>query len=255
VPLAEAEARTAQADWKQLREIVRDADWGDLEFLRFAIHARVLYETDGQKRRSEFHLMWERAMTATRGNPDALVMLGRLVNGWGWKEEAAQVWWLAARSGPAQHAALKALYGLYSAEKNTRELYRVARRVYEMEPTSPVAKNNVAALALALGEDEPEAHRLAAENFRLAPTQPVIAATYAFSLHRQKRTGEAVAILKRLPPAALSDPSISACYGVLLAANGEAGAARPFLETAERQMAQLFPEEAAMVANALKDLL
>jgi predicted Zn-dependent protease len=254
VPLAEAEARTALADWKQLREIVRDADWGDLEFLRFALHARVLYETDGQKRRSEFQLMWERAKTATRGNPEALVMLGRLVNGWGWKQEACEVWWLAAGKGPGNRGALKALYTLHSADKNTRELYRVVRRVLEMEPASPVAKNNVAALALALGVDEPEARRIAEENYRLTPTQPVIATTYAFSLHRQNRTSEALAILKRLPTAALADPSISACYGVLLAANGEAGVARPYLEAADRQKAQLFPEEVALVANALKGL-
>ena len=252
VPLAEAEARTALGDWKKLREIVRDSDWGDLEFLRLAIHARVLFETGGQTRRSEFRPMWESAMNATRGNPDALVMLGRLVNGWGWKAEATEVWWLAAKSGTGGRAALKALFENYSAGKNTRELYRVARRVFEMEPANPVAKNNVASLALLLGEDGPEAHRLAAENYRLTPTQPVLAATYAFSLHRQKRTGEAVAILKKLPPPALADPSIAACYGFLLAQNGETGAARPFLEAADREKEKLFPEEAAMVAEALQ---
>ena len=254
VPLAEAEARTALADWKQLREIVRDADWGDLNFLRLAIHTRVLFETDGQRRRSEFRAMWESATNATRGNPNSLMMLGRLVSGWGWKQEASEVWWLAAKGGTGQRAALKALYAIHSEEKNTRELYRVARRVFEMEPASPVARNNVASLAFLLGEDEPEAHKLAAENFRLAPTQPVIAATYAFSLHRQKRTAEGIAILKNLPPPALADPSIAACYGFLLAQNGEAAAARPFLEAADRQKEQLFSEEAAMVASALKGL-
>jgi len=254
VPLAEAEACTALADWKQLREIIRDSDWGDLEFLRNAIHARVLYETDGRKRRSEFRAMWEQAMSATRGNPSALLMLGRLVNGWGWKQEAAEVWWLAARNGTGQRAALKALFETYSAEKKTRELHRVAKRVYEMEPGNPVASNNVASLAFLLGEDEPEAHRLAAENYRLTPAQPVIASTYAVSLHKQKRDSEAVGILKRLPSAALDDPSIAAWYGFLLAENGEGKEARPFLEAAERKKAELFPEEAAMVADALKGL-
>ena len=250
VPLAEAEARTALADWKKLREIVREADWGDLDFLRLAICARVIYETDGQKRRTEFRATWERAKNATRGNPDALVMLGRLVNGWGWKEEATQVWWLAARNATGQRAALKALFQTYSVEKNTRELYRVARRVYELEPGNPVAKNNVASLALLLGEDEPEAVRLAAELYKLSPTQPVIASTYALSLHRQKRTAEAVGILSRLPPAALADPAVAACYGFLLAENGEHEKARPFIEAADRQKDQLMPEEAAMVAAA-----
>ena len=252
VPLGEAEARTALGDWKQLREIVREADWGDLEFLRLAIHARVLYETDGQRRRSEFRTMWEGAKNSTRGNPNALMMLGRLVKGWGWTQEATEAWWLAARNGTGNRAALKALFSHYSAEKNTRELYRVARRVYEMEPSSPVAKNNVASLALLLGEDEAEAHRLAAELYQQSPRQPVIASTYALSLFRQKQTAKAVGILRDLPPATLADPSIAGCLGVLLSKNGEQEKARPFLEAADRQKQALLPEEAAMVADALR---
>ena len=252
VPLGEAEARTALADWKQLREIVRGADWADLEFLRLAIHARVLYETDGQRRRTEFHTMWESAKNSTRGNPNALMMLGRLVKGWGWKDEATEAWWLAARNGTGNRAALKALFANYSAEKNTRELYRVARRVFEMEPANLVAKNNVAALALLIGEDVDEAHRLAAELYTQTPAQSVIASTHALSLCKQKRAAEAVAVLKKLPPAAFADPSIAACYGVALKDAGDAAAARPFLETADRAKAQLFPEEAAMVADALQ---
>ena len=254
VPLALAEASTILKDWKRLAKLLAENDWEDLEFLRCAIHARLLRETSSRPRPADFVAMWERAMNATKGNPNSLLMLARLVNGWEWKEEAVQVWWLAARSGPTQRAALKALYTIHSADKNTRELYRVARRVYEMEPANPVAKNNVASLALLLGEDEPEAHRLAAEIYKLTPTQPVIASTYALSLHRQKRDSEAIAILRQLPPAALADPSIAAWYGFLLTQNGEAHTARPFLEAADRQKDQLFPEEAAMVAEALKVL-
>jgi Flp pilus assembly protein TadD len=254
VPLALAEACTILKDWKRLGKLINGEDWGDLEFLRCGIHARLLRETSARPRDPDFTAMWERAMNATRGDTNALAMLARLVTGWGWKDEATQVWWLAARPGPTQRAALKALYGIHSEDRNTRELYRVARRVYEMEPASPVAKNNLAALALLLGEDEPEAHRLAAEIYQLTPTQPVIASTYAMSLHAQKRDSEAIAILKQLPPAALDTPSIAALHGFLLAQNGEAQAARPFLEAADRQKEQLFPEEAAMVASALKAL-
>lgn len=252
VPLALAEACTALKDWKRLGKLINGEDWEDLEFLRCAINARLMRETSS--RAADFTAMWERAMNATNGNPNSLAMLARLVNGWGWKEEAVQVWWLAARPGPAQRAALKALYGIHAADRNTRELYRVARRVYEMEPANPVAKNNVASLALLLGEDEPEAHRLAGEIYRLTPMQPVIASTYAMSLHKQKRDSEAIAILRPLPQTALAVPSIAALYGFLLAQNGEAKTARTFLEAADRQKDQLFPEEAAMVAGALKDL-
>ena len=252
VQLATSEAFAVLGDWKRLRDLLVNGDWGDIEFLRFAMLAKVVDETAAHARRAEFQTYWERAKSLTNGNPNALSMLARLVNGWGWKTEAAQVWWLVAAKDAGQRPALKALFQIHSETKNTRELYRVARRVLDVEPANPIAKNNVASLALLLGEDEAEAHRLAAENFKLSPAQPVIATTYAMSLHRQKRTAEAVEILSHLPPTALDDPSIAACYGFLLAENGEQEKARPFLEAADRQKDRLFPEEAALVAGALR---
>lgn len=252
IPLAEAEARTALGDWKRLRVLLNHSDWGDLEFLRFAMLAKVVHETTGHARRADFQTHWERATSSTIGNANALSMLARLVTGWGWKAEAAQVWWLIAAKPAGQRPALKALFQIYSEQKNARELYRVAKRVLQVEPANPIAKNNVASLALLLGEDEAEAHRLAAENYQRAPGQPVFVSTYAMSLHRQKRTAEAVAIFAKVPPAALEDPAIAACHGFLLAENGELEKARPFLEAADRQKEKLFPEEAAMIAGALR---
>ena len=252
VPLALAEACAMAGEWKRLRELVADADWGEVDFLRLAFHARAQRENSGNSRRSESLAMWERATNATKGGTNALSMLARLAGSWGWSDEAAQAWWLISRNKVGQRPALKALYEIYAAEKNTRELYRVAQRVLEVEPANPVAMNNVAMLALLLGEDEAESHRLAEKCHRLAPSQPAISTTYAFSLHRQKRTREAIGIMKSLPESALADPSVAACYGVLLVENGEREKARPFLEAADRQREKLFPEEAAMVASALQ---
>ena len=52
--------------------------------------------------------------------------------------------------------------------------------------------------------------------------------------------------------AVLAEPSIAACYGLLLVENGEREKALPFLEIADRPREKLFPEEAAMVAGALQ---
>ncbi len=251
VQLATSETYAALGDWKRLRDLLNTSEWGDLEFLRFAMLAKVADELSGHARRADFQTHWDRATSATTGNPNALSMLARLVTGWGWKAEAAQVWWLIAAKPGGQRSALKALFRIHSEDKNTRELYRVAKRVLQVEATNPIAKNNVASLALLLGEDEAEAYRLAEENFKLAPTLPVFASTYALSLHRQKRGAEAVAVLAKLPPPSLDDAAIAGCYGFLLAENGELEKARPYLEAADRQKEKLFPEEAAMVASAL----
>ena len=251
VPLAFAEACLLTGDWKRARALVNEGDWGDMDFLRFAFHARVLYETGNHMRRAEFRAMWEHATHSTRGNVNALSMLARLVTGWGWKNEAAQLWWIIARNNTGQRPALEALYAMHAADRNTRELHRVARRIFEIEPANPAAKNNLASLALLLGETLPEAHRLAAENFKLDASQSAFAATYAMSLHRQGRTAEAVAVLEKVPVAAFDDPSAAATFGVILHAAGESAKAAPFLKKAAHGKARLFPEEIAMVAEAL----
>ena len=71
VPLAFAEACMLTGDWKRLRTLVTVDDWGDVDFLRFAFHARVLDETAGHVRRAEFRGMWERATNATRSRGDS----------------------------------------------------------------------------------------------------------------------------------------------------------------------------------------
>ncbi len=250
VPLAFAEACLLTGDWKRARTLVAEGDWGDLDFLRFAFHARVLDEAAGHLRRAEFRTMWERATNSTRGNTNALSMLARLVTGWGWKDEAAQLWWIIARNNAGQRPALQALYAMHAADRNTRELHRVARRIFAIEPGNPAAKNNLASLALLLGDELPEAHRLAAENFKLDATQPAFAATYAMSLHLQQRGAEAVAILEKLPAATFDDPSAAATFGVILHAAGEPAKAAPFLEKAVSGKDRLFPEENSMVAAA-----
>jgi predicted Zn-dependent protease len=251
VPLALAEAYTAQCDWENLRKLVAKADWGALEFLRLAINARASMENSGAVRDSDFDLKWSRAVIATHGNPNAAIMLARLVGGWGWNKEAAQVWWILASQKTGRRFALESLYRIYSDEKNASELCRVAREFYQLEPENPVAKNNLASLDMLLGRDLPEAQRLADENFRQLPNDPVILSTQAFSLYLQKRTKEAVELMATLPQSALEDPSIAAAYGVMLAANGDREKAQPFLDLAMKNKGKLFKEEAALVAAAL----
>ena len=174
-----------------------------------------------------------------------------MVRSWGWKEQAAELWWSLANRPYGQHAALAALYEMGTEDKDTGELYRVSRRIYEVEPSSPVAKNNVAMFALLRREDLTEAHKLAAENYAIAPSEPAIVSTYAFSLYLQGRMQEAAAAMSKLPMTALNDPSMAACNGVVLGAVGEADKARAYLELAERKKEQLYPEEVTMVEQAL----
>ena len=250
VPLAMAEACCAIGDWKRLRGLIRETDWGDLDFLRQAFDLRYFDETSGHSRGSAFAGRWERAMVSTRGNPNAVAMLARLVQGWGWKAEASQLWWLLANRPAGQRPALASLFEMQLADKNTKELYRISRRILQIEPENPVAKNNVAMFALLLGEDLGEAGKRAEENLRVAPTDPALLSTYAFSLYRQNRLAEARAAMEKIPVAALNEPSLAACYGMILAAGGEREKAQHFLDLAMREKDRLFPEEIALVEQA-----
>jgi Flp pilus assembly protein TadD len=253
-PLAAADVCIAQGDWESLRDLVHGEQWGDLEFLRLAYETRAYDEVSRHERGPDFHNRWQRTMISTGGSPNALSMLARVAQSWGWQDEAAQVWWLVAARPVGQRPALAALYAMASARKDTAELYRVAKRLLELEPASPVAKNNAAMFALLLRRDLPEAHKLAEEDYAAAPTEAPIASTYAFSLYLQGRVAEGVAVMARLPQTALSDASVAACDGVLLAAAGDREKARPLLEQAERNKQSLLPEERAMVEEALGKL-
>jgi hypothetical protein len=249
--LAAAEACAVQGDWAALREMIEGARWGDLEFLRLAYETRLFDEMSQHERGVDFANRWQRTVYSTGGNTNAIWMLARLARSWGWKEEAKECWWSIANRRMGQEPALAALFETAQQDKDTRELYRVSRRLYEIEPGSPVAKNNVAMFALLLREDLAEAHKLAAEDYTMAPGEPAILSTYAFSLYVQGRAQEAVAVMAKAPTAALEDPSMAACNGVLLMAAGEAAKARPYLELALREKARLLPEEVAMVEQAM----
>jgi tetratricopeptide (TPR) repeat protein len=252
VPLLVAEALTFTKDWNALRAHLMKTEWGDLEFLRKAFHARQQYETQGQRRTGEFKPRWERALVDTAGNPASLAMLARLVQGWGWQDEAAQAWWLLAARNAGQRTALKALYRIHAEAKNTRELHRVALRILEVEPDNPIAKNNAASLSLLLDLDLDRAHQLADEVLESNPNVPAFVATKAFSLLKRQRAQEAAALLGKLPESAFTNPSTAACRGLVLAAVGENEKARPFLERAMKSDA-LFPEERNLVEQALQN--
>jgi len=250
VPLALAEAYSMQGSWDQLRKVADGPGWEDLDFLRFAIQARVL-ESGEHQHGTEFHNKLDSALMPTRGNLYAQAMLARLLDGWGWKEAASEIWWISARQPSGQRPALKALDRIARETGNTRQLYAVAERVFELEPNNGAAQNNVALLALLLNENIPRACRLAAENYHLYPTQPAIASTQAFALYKQGRCRESLDILAMLPPSALQDASIAVYYGMALNANHQNSQAKKYLQHALSKEKELLPEELSLARNAL----
>ena len=78
---------------------------------------------------------------------------------------------------------------------------------------------------------------LAREVYQQVPTNSSFAATYAFSLYQQKKSAEALKVMRQLKPQELDIPSIAGYYGVILKATGDGANARIYLDKAAKARA------------------
>jgi predicted Zn-dependent protease len=97
----------------------------------------------------------------------------------------------------------------------------------------------------------PRAHEFARELFHQYPSNAAFASTYAYSLHLQGRSEEALKAFANLPPQALDQPAIALYYGVILGTNSVAEA-RKRLELASN--GNLLPEEKELLADLRRQL-
>ena len=249
VALSFAEALVQTEQWDRLGKLTANENWGGLEFLRLAFRARAAAGDGAPIRSASVQAAWQPALLATQGNYSSLAVLERLVESWGWKEQATEILWLLASQPSGQRPPLQALFRQYRAAGDTANLYRVAQRILEIDPAHPLAKNNAAMLGLLLGKDLENAHRIAAELHAAFPKEPGITTTYAFSLLRQGRAAEAVPLVEAMPPGA--DLSVGFYRSLVLLAAGRREEARPALQTALEGQAELLPEEKAFARELL----
>jgi predicted Zn-dependent protease len=253
VPLAVAEAYSFLQDWNGLQSWVDEKNWGDQEFLRFAVLSHALHHlTPGGRASMESQTAWSSALKATKNRPDRLAAIARLAEGWDYAEEAADAWWLVANGNESAKEALTALQRLYKAKQNSRGLLRVARRALELNPGDLVAANNCASLGLLLTGDS-AARRLATKLHAENPTNAAFSSTYAFALFTEGKTGEALREMETLKETQLHHPPIAAYYFVMLVEDGKMERAHAFLSAANK--AQLLPEEQQLLTAATRKLL
>jgi hypothetical protein len=251
IPIAVAESCRQLTNWVALKALVAEANWMDMDYVRLANLALALDERNESR---ESRSQWQRAVAATRDNPRQVALLARLAEGWGWSIQAEELWWQLANERTGNYAALQALYRLNKIKRDTRQLLRVSNRIYQLNRSDLVAKNNLALFSLLLHvELFPSAHQLARENYQTSTNTLAFVTTYAFSLHEQKRTADGLKLLNPLTDEQLQDPAVSAYYGLLLAANQEGDKARKYLDRADGAP-QLLPEEQLLVREARRKL-
>ena len=247
VPLAMADAYVRLRDWPKLEASTTKANWGRFESLRHAYLARALREQ--QKAVGAEHEWGAAVKDAT--NSESLVLLIQPVSEWGWEKETTDLLWALSKHPEKQNDALVALYQHYAKSGDTQGLYRVLLRLSELDPTNLNVQNNLAQVSLLLNANPEVARRAAADVYHKAPTNPAYMTTYAYSLLTQGNAKEALRIMSSLNESQLNDATISAYYGIFLAANGDEKA-RAYLDFGKK--ANLLPEEKGLIDKAYASL-
>lgn len=246
VPMARADIHAGLHDWRALENFVTAANWGEYDFLRHAYLARALHMQDKPTASGR---EWAAAVKAGSDQSDRLVALIQVTSGW--KMETEDLLWALSKYPAKQNDALYALCRIYAKANDTRGLYRVLLRLFESNPSETSVENNLAQISLLLHADPNEACRLASDVYHKAPSNPAYASTYAYSLLTRGDAKGALQIMRSLNEEQLRDPSISAYYGICLAAARDQSA-RGFLEAGRK--ANLLPEEKSLIDKALTNL-
>jgi cytochrome c-type biogenesis protein CcmH/NrfG len=249
VQIALADSFVGVKDWAGLQRLVNSGNWGTVDFLRNALHARALRELGNQ---GDSASQWNEALKKVVADPRQAMSLAETVEKWGWRAEAIELLWLVAKDPVRGDDALRTLYRYFAQNADAENLYRVLLHQLEFHPDDRNVQNNFAQLALLLNLNADRGQKIARDVYEKDPKNPAYVSTYAFALYAQGDSKKAVKVLEVLTPEQLHTPEIAAYYGVILAAAGDQTRAPEFLDLGEK--AKLLPQEKALVEKARRSL-
>jgi len=242
VPLAFVDAYAAKKDWAGLESYLQDLKWGELDFLRMAFLAHAAAE---QHEDLATETRWRSAVREAGDRLGALNALLTLATTWHADKSREDLLWQIAQHFPRERWALNSLEQMYFAAGDTHGMNKVSAAKASFDPKDLAARNNFATTSLLLNLNLTAAHQTAREIYAQRPDDPIITSTYAWSLHLQGQTREALAAMDKLKPDGLEMPNIALYYGLLLAADGQTNKAAKYLALAQK--APLLPEEKSLL--------
>jgi predicted Zn-dependent protease len=247
VQMALAQGYLQSSQWPALLRIATQGNWGDLEFLRFALIFRAWSQL-GSAGAADSN--WNAAMGEAAGRREAMTQLLQLAESWHLQQKREAVLLQMVQEFPEERRTQQELELLYFNSGNTLGLHQLYVILNAHFPDETAYKNDLAFTSLLLKTDVSKACQWAAEAYAKNPGKPIEASTYAFALHMQGWDKQGLVVLQRLQPAELAQPSVALYYGVLLAATGKADQAMPWLQIAQTK-GHLLPEERELLATAL----
>jgi predicted Zn-dependent protease len=245
LPMTLASAYFSLARWRELEEALNTQQWQEREYIRKALLTYALRK-QGAAEAATAH--WRDAVQLAGERPELLGSLAQMANAWGWTNETESALWRAVKEFPTERWPLESLQNGYMRHRNTRGVLEVNALMLERQPTNAAVQNNWAALALLLETNLTRAHEVARQVYERGTNNYAFASTYAWSLHVQGKSAEALQIIETLKPAELEDPSVAGYYGAILVGAGQKEKARRYLDRADG--APLLPEEKKMVSDA-----
>jgi hypothetical protein len=123
-------------------------------------------------------------------------------------------------------------------------------RLHETSPNEPLLAAEYARLSILLDRNAKEGQRVAQEAFDQAPNEPLCVIAQALSLNSLGRAAEGMEVMRKLPPEKLHEPHNAVYAAVLLLDQGQAEAAREFIDSANA--APIFVEEKKLLQEALQ---
>ncbi len=245
-----ARAYLAWGDWARLDRAIAGAQWGKREFMRNAFLAYAARKTG---RLAEAESYWRlaviRAGDSARSTTELLAVVGR----WGWQSEQYDLVWKLFALMPRDPSISRQLLAWERAQGHTANLNRIFARQLEYAPDDPMLRNNFAYSSMLLDANLTRAFELARQDAEADPKNPYYVTTESLALYKQNRPAEALALLGRLGPVALSTPERTVLRALYHAATGDAATAADLL--AEVKGADLLPEERGLAEYAASEVV
>jgi predicted Zn-dependent protease len=235
------------ADWPELRDLTRQGDWGDVDFLRWAYAMQAARALQDPAPADEF---WRTLRSHAATNGAHALFAGDTIYTWGLVDEAEVLWWAAAdQGGPNAIQALGTLARHYQVRRNAEGQYRAFRQLHFAHPQDADVSNNFVYFAALTGHDGAIAERLAIEDLERNPQNLTYLATRAFVMFVNGRAADALALLKPKAAEVEKSPALAFAYGLALAGTGNKVEARALLEKIPQSA--LATREADLIKSAL----
>lgn len=241
VALVVADTYMGLTNWAGLQGCVSKQQWGELDYLRLMFLSRALRE---QGFSTAAKAEWSKALKEAAGQLERLKAIQGVTANWAWGAELEEVLWLIVNKFPTEKGAVQALSTHLYVDGKTRSLLTLYAQEAKLDPGNLPIKNNLVAIALLLNSEQHKPHELARELYEQQKDNPIFVATYAYSLHLQKRNAESLRLMRQLKPEQLEQPNIAGYYGLILATAGDKTSAKKYLDLAAK--ARLLPEEAEL---------